>query len=184
MFQSHCSNLSINIILTYTVYTPFSLVKTRERVKQVKSSRIMILPPAPPWTQATSLDVWCDCTLQQLLPRSAAGRPRDRGIVLHVNTVYPTEVKIVPSSILLQQSQRWLSQKQYLDMAADVPKQAQEDRPARGTFGIARLQGAGKSWKQCGLWGHLRESISASLYLNSRHSMGGSDLEMTKNMPL
>lgn len=53
----------------------------------------------------------------------------------------PAEVKIVPCSILLQQSQRWLSQKQYLDMAADVPKQAQEDRPARGTFGTVRLRG-------------------------------------------
>lgn len=94
----------------------------------------------------------CVRTLQQSLPWSAAGRPRDRGIVLCVNTVYPAEVKIVPSSILSQQSQRWLSQKQYLDMAADVPKQAQEDRPVRGTFGIAQLQGEGRiSWKQCGL---------------------------------
>lgn len=99
-------------------------------------------------------------TLQQLLLRSAAGRLWDGGIVLHVNTVYPAEVKIVPSSILLQQSQRWLSQKQYLDMAADVPKQAQEDRPVRGTFGIAWLQGEGKSWKQCALWEHLRDNIS------------------------
>lgn len=107
---------------------------------------------------------------------SAAGRPRDRGIVLHVNTVCPTEVKIVPSSIIPQQSQRWLSQKQYLDMAADVPKQAQEDRPASVTFGITRIQGEWKSWKQCGLWGHLRESARASLCLNSRHSTGGSDL--------
>lgn len=96
--------------------------------------------PAHPLNTSNEL-VCFDRTLQELLPRSAAGGPRDRVIVLHVNTVCPTEVKIVPSSILPQQSQRWLGQKQYLDMAADVPKQAQEDRPASVTFGITRNPG-------------------------------------------
>lgn len=64
---------------------------------------------------------------------------------LRVNMVNPTEVKIVPGFILSQQSQPRLGQKQYLDMAADVPKWAREDRPARGTLGIAGLSGD-KSW--------------------------------------
>lgn len=63
---------------------------------------------------------------------------------LHVNTVDPTEVKIVPGFILSQQIQ--LGQKQYLDTAADVPKLAREDRPARGTLGMAGLSGDERSW--------------------------------------
>lgn len=61
---------------------------------------------------------------------------------LHVNTLDPTEVKIDAVFILPQQSQPRLGQKQYLDMAADVPKQAREDRPARGTRGMAGLWGS------------------------------------------
>lgn len=85
----------------------------------------VISTSSPPEHKQQALAVLCVCTVQQLLPSSAAGRPGDRGIVVYVNTVYPAEVKIVPCSILSQQSQRWLGQKQYLDMAADVPKQAQ-----------------------------------------------------------
>lgn len=65
---------------------------------------------------------------------------------LRVNMVNPTEVKIVPGFILSQQSQPPLGQKQYLDMAADVLKWAREDRPARGTLGIAGLSGDERSW--------------------------------------
>lgn len=65
---------------------------------------------------------------------------------LRVNMVNPTEVKIVPGFILSQQSQPRLGQKQYLDMAADVPKWAREDRPARGTLGIAGRSGDERSW--------------------------------------
>lgn len=61
---------------------------------------------------------------------------------MHVNTVDPRGVKIVAGFILSQQSQPQLGQKQYLDMAADVPKQAREDRPARGTRGMAGLWGS------------------------------------------
>lgn len=61
---------------------------------------------------------------------------------VHVNTGDPTEVKIVVGFILPQQSRPRLGQKQYLDMAADVPKQAWEDRPAGGTRGMAGLWGA------------------------------------------
>lgn len=65
---------------------------------------------------------------------------------LHVNRVDPTEVKIVPGFILSQQIQPQLGQKQYLDMAADVPKLAREDRPARGAIGMAGLSGDERSW--------------------------------------
>lgn len=61
---------------------------------------------------------------------------------MHVNTLDPAEVKIVAGFILCQQSQPRLGQKQYLDMAADVPKQAREDRPAGGTRGMAGLWGS------------------------------------------
>lgn len=83
----------------------------------------MLLPlPSPPNTSSLLRSFVCllsPAVAPLLLQLEDRG---DRGIVLYVNTVYAAEVKIVPSSILSQQSQRWLSQKQYLDMAADVPK--------------------------------------------------------------
>lgn len=106
MFQPHDSELRV-IVLTYseTHKLAFSLeVRTSESVKEVKSLHILFLPPARPLNTSSSLGCFV-CSRQQSLPRSAAGRPRDRGIVLCVNTVCPTEVKIVPSSILSQQSQ-------------------------------------------------------------------------------
>lgn len=64
---------------------------------------------------------------------------------MHVNTVDPTEVKIVAGFILSQQSQPRLGQKQYLDMAADVPKQARRTG-LRGEL-MARLDSGDQSGK-------------------------------------
>lgn len=138
----------------------------------------LISSSPPPRTHVTTLDVVCAARCPALLQLEDGGM---EALFCTLAQYSPTEVKIVPCSILLQQSQRWLSQKQYLDMAADVPKQAQEDRPARGTFGTVRLHGEwGKSCKQCGLWGHLRGEHKCCL----ESLLETLDLWLIKNMPL
>lgn len=131
------------------------VINPDQSVQEAKSHRVMFLITSSlSLTHATTLDVVCAARCPAPLQLEDGGM---EALFCTLAQHSPTEVKIVPCSILLQQSQRWLSQKQYLDMAADVPKQAQEDRPARGTFGTVRLRGEwGKSCKQCGLWGHLR----------------------------
>ncbi|TWW68917.1 hypothetical protein D4764_19G0007150 [Takifugu flavidus] len=88
--------------------------------------------------------------------------------------VNPTEVKIVPGFILSQQSQPRLGQKQYLDMAADVPKRAREDRSFIRTLDTFTLRAA------------------AILHLNQQHRGGrvtytvsrdGQTLALTSDLP-
>lgn len=105
--------------------------------------------------------------------------PRDRGIVLCVNTVYPAEVKIVPSSILSRQSQRRLGPKTIFGHGSRCPQTGPRGRACEGNFWHRSTPGRGENeletmWFMRTLEG--RRGISASLYLNSRHSMGGSDL--------
>lgn len=105
--------------------------------------------------------VACAAAAGRSLPPAAAGaaggQRRTDALFLHVSTQpVPPPVKIVPGSVLppfSSSASDGCGQKQYLDMAADVPQTSpgRTGRDSEGNFWLGTTPRRGGGCKQCGL---------------------------------